>query len=196
MPLILFALPALVATQATSAPQAIDQVQNLVEAIPVALVNEKRGAMRGLVAKAKAGWDRVKPEIRKTIPEVDINFIDRQLKAMQRMQPVEQAAGALGISSTLSRYQARSHRQDLLQVERLVLSGWCAVDSGQWEPFPNVAAGFKPLIDQDNGQHTLVVLNVQDALKRLEESHRKHQAVGTKKALKELLNMIDVLGKP
>ena len=34
------------------------------------------------------------------------------------------------------------------------------------------------------------------ALKRLEEGHRKHQAAGTKKALKELLNLVDVLEKP
>ena len=151
--------------------------------------------MRGLVAKATARWEQAKPELRKTIPEPEMTFIDRQLKAMLRMKPQEQAMGALGIATTLSRFQPRSHKQDLLQVGRLIMAAWTGVDAGQWAPFPNVAAGFKPLIDQDNGQHTLIVLKVQDALKRLDVSHQKHQAVGTKKALKELLNLVDVLGR-
>ena len=112
MPLILLALPALVATQASSAPQSIDQVQDLVGAIPMALINEKRGAMRGLVAKAKAGWEQAKPELSKTIPEPEATFIDRQFKSMLRMKPNEQAIGAIGISSTLSRFQPRSRKQD------------------------------------------------------------------------------------
>lgn len=196
MPLLFLALPALVATQAPAAPQALEQVQDLVGAIPVALINEKRSAMRGLVAKATAKWQQAKPELRNTIPEPEMTSIDRQLKAMLRMKPQEQAMGALGIATTLSRFQPRSHKQDLLQVGRLIMAAWTGVDAGQWAPFPNVAAGFKPLIDQDNGQHTLIVLKVQDALKRLDESHQKHQAVGTKKALKELLNLVDLLGKP
>ncbi len=195
MPLLLLALPALV-SQAPATPQVFDRIQELMEAIPEALIDGRPASMRGLVAKAKAGWDQARPEIRKTMPEPEAAFIDRQLASMQKMRPVEQAMGALGISSTLSRFQARSRRQDLLQVDRLAMAAWCAVDSGQWEPFPHVAEGFRPLMDQDNGQHTLVLIHVQDALKRLEESHKKRQAVGAKKALKELLNLVDVLEKP
>jgi hypothetical protein len=76
------------------------------------------------------------------------------------------------------------------------MAAWTGVDAGQWEPFPNVATGFKPLIDQDSGQHTLALINVQDALKRLEESRQKRRGAGVKKALKELLNLLDVLEKP
>ena len=196
MPLILLALPALVATQASSAPQSIDQVQDLVGAIPMALINEKRGAMRGLVAKAKAGWAQARPELLKTIPEPEAAFIDRQFKAMLTMKPNEQAIGAIGIASTLSRFQPRSRKQDLLQMGRLIMAAWTGVDAGQWAPFPDVAGGFKPLIDQDNGQHTLALINVQDALKRLEEGRQKRQGPAVKKALKDLLNLVDVLEKP
>ena len=196
MPLIFLALPALVATQVSPGSQAIDQVQNLVGAIPTALINEKRGTIRGLVAKAKAGWEQAKPGILKIIPEPETAFIDKQLKAMLTMKPQEQAIGAIGISSTLSRFQPRSRKQDLLQAGRLVMAAWTGVDAGQWEPFPNVATGFKPLIDQDSGQHTLALINVQDALKRLEESRQKRRGAGVKKALKELLNLLDVLEKP
>jgi hypothetical protein len=152
--------------------------------------------MRGLVVKAKAGWERAKPELRKTIPEVEATFIDRQFKAMLKMKPQEQAIGAIGIASTLSRFQPRSHKQDLLQVSRMIMAAWTGVDAGQWAPFPNVAEGFKPLIDQDNGQHTLALINVQDALKRLEAGRQKHQGAAVKKALKELLTLVDVLEKP
>jgi len=196
MPLIFLLMPALVTTPPSSAIQSIDQVQNLVRAIPVALINEKRGAMRGLVAKAKAGWEKAKPGLRSTIPEPEVVFIDRQFEAMLTMKPQEQAMGAIGIASTLSRFQPRSHKQDLLQVSRLIMAAWTGVDAGLWAPFPNVAAGFKPLIDQDNGQHTLALVNVQDALKRLEESRQKHQDSGVKKALKELLDLMDVLENP
>ena len=196
MPLIFLALPALVVTQVPPGSQAIDQVQNLVGAIPTALINEKRGTIRGLVAKAKAGWEQAKPDILKIIPEPETAFIDKQLKAMLTMKPQEQAIGAIGISSTLSRFQLRSRKQDLLQAGRLVMAAWTGVDAGQWEPFPNVATGFKPLIDQDSGQHTLALINVQDALKRLEESRQKRRGAGVKKALKELLNLLDVLEKP
>jgi hypothetical protein len=195
MPLILLALPALVA-QAPAAPPAIDRVQSLMGAIPTALIEGKRSSMPGLVANAKAGWDRAKPELRKTMPEPEATFIDKQLKAMQTMKPVEQAIGALGISSTLSRFQPRSRKQDLLQVSRLAMAAWCGVDAGQWAPFPNVAEGFRPLTEQDKGQHTLVVIQVQDALKRLDESRQKRQAAGAKKALKELLNLVDMFEKP
>jgi hypothetical protein len=195
MPLIFLLMPALVATQ-PSGPQSIDQVQDLVGAIPVALINEKRGAMHRLVVKAKAGWEKAKPELRKTIPEPDVTFIDRQFRAMLNMQPQEQSMGAIGIASTLSRFQPHSSKQDLLQVSRLIMAAWTVIDAGQWGPFPNVAAGFQPLIDQDNGQHTMALINVQDALKRLEESRQKHQSAGIKKALKDLLNLVDVIGKP
>jgi hypothetical protein len=114
---------------------------------------------------------------------------------MLKMKPNEQAIGAIGIASTLSRFQPRSHKQDLLQASRLIMAAWTSVDAGQWGPFPNVAAGFKPLIDQDNGQHTMALINVQDALKRLDASRLKHQGPGVKKALKELLNLVDVLEK-
>ncbi len=196
MPLLLLVLPALVVAQAPPGSPAIDQVQNLMGAIPAALVNEKRGAIRGLVAKAKAGWEQAKPELRKTIPDPEAAFIDRQFKAMLTMKTQEQAIGAIGISSTLSRFQPHSRKQDLLQASRLVMAAWTGVDAGQWEPFPNVAAGFRPLTDQDNGQHTLALIQVQDALKRLDENHKKHQGPGVKKALKELLNLVDVLEKP
>jgi len=196
MSLFSLALPALVVLQAPSSMPSLDQVQRLVNAIPEALIHGKRGEMRGLVAKAKAGWEQAKPEVRKTMPETEIAFIDRQLKAMHKMRPVEQAAGALGISSTLSRFQPRSRRQDLLQVDRIIQSAWCAVDSGHWEPFPNVAAAVHALVDQDKGEHTLVVLKMQESLKALEASQPKHQAAATKKALSELMNQVSLFEKP
>jgi hypothetical protein len=42
----------------------------------------------------------------------------------------------------------------------------------------------------------MALINVQDALKRLDASRLKHQGPGVKKALKELLNLVDVLEKP
>jgi hypothetical protein len=196
MPLFLLALPALVVNQAPPAPQPIDQVQGLMGAIPAALIEGKRGSMNGLVAKAKAGWDQAKPGIRKTMPEPEAAFIDKQLKAMQKMKPVEQAMGALGISSTLSRFQTRSRKQDLLQVGRQVMGAWCGVDAGQWASMPNVAEGFKPLIEQDQGAHTVAVIQIQEELKRFDQSRQKRQAPNAKKALKELLTLLDVLEKP
>jgi len=195
MPMFLLALPALVA-QAPAAPASMDSLQEQLKAIPMALIDGKRTSMRGLVVKAKATWDQAKPELRKSMSEPEAIFIDKQLKAMQTMKPREQAMGALGISSTLSRFQTRGRKQDLLQADRLTMGAWCGVDAGQWDPFPNVAEGFRPLIDQDNGRHTVAVFSVQDALRRLQESRQKRQAVPAKKALKELLSLVDVLEKP
>ena len=195
MPLLLIAPPALI-EQAPAAPRAFDHLQELLEAIPEAMIIGKRGAMRGLVAKAKAGWDRTKPEISKAMPEPEVIFIDRQLKAMQTMKPREQAVGALGISGTLSRFQPRSRQQDLLQADRTVMLAWCTVDGGQVERLPGVVEAFKPLMDQDKGQHTLAMISVQEALKRLQESQQKRHAAGAKKALKDLLDLVDVLEKP
>ncbi|HEX7554755.1 MAG TPA: hypothetical protein VF378_14470, partial [Geothrix sp.] len=192
MPLLLLVLPALVAAQTPPTPLPIEHVQDLMRAIPVALIDGKRGAMRGLVLKARAGWEQAKPELRKTLPEPEVAFIDKQLKAMEKMKPAEQGIGALGLSSTLSRFQARSRKQDLLQLGRLVMAAWCGVDAGQWEPFPNVEQGFKTLLEQDGGQHTLAGVSVQEALKRLQAGRKKHQAADTKKALKELLSLVDL----
>jgi hypothetical protein len=165
-------------------------------AIPEALVNGKRSAMGGLVAKALSGWNAAKPELAKAIPESERTFIDRQLKAMQKMKPREQAVGALGISSALSRYQVRSRKQELLHANRTIMLAWCGVDGGQWEPMPNVDQAFQPVLSQDNGQHTVAVLSVQEALTRFEQSRRKHQAEGAKKALKDLLGLTGVFEKP
>lgn len=192
MPLLLLVLPALVAAQAPPAPLPIEHVQDLLRAIPVALVDGKRGAMRGLVAKARAGWQQAKPGLRKTVPAAEAAFIDKQLKAMEKMKPAEQGIGALGIASTLSRFQARSRKQELLQVGRLVMAAWCGVDAKQWEPFPNVEQGFKTILEQDAGKHTLAGMSVQEALKRLQEGRQKHDAADTKKALKELLGLVDL----
>jgi hypothetical protein len=196
MPLLLLVLPALVATQTPPTPLPIDQVQDLLRAIPVALIDGKRSSMRGLVLKARAGWEQAKPELRKTLPEPEVAFIDKQLKAMEKMKPAEQGIGALGLSSTLSRFQPRSHKQDQLQVGRLVMAAWCDVDAGQWEPLPNVAQGFKALVEQDGGRHTLAAVGVQDALKRLQEGRTQHHAADTKKALKELLGLVDLFEQP
>lgn len=197
MPLWLLAPYALVLTQSPAIPT-LDPIQNLVEAIPEALIAGKRGAMTGLVAKAKAGWEQAKPELlkAKSMPEADATFIDRQLKAMLKMKPREQAVGALGISATLSRYQGRSRKQDLLQADRVTMMAWCSVDAGQWAPLPDVAGAFKPLLDQDKGQHTLAAIGVQEALKRFQEGAQKKQAAGAKKALKDLMAFVDVLEKP
>lgn len=86
MPAILLLLPALVA-QAPFAPATLDQLQDLLEAIPEAVIDGKTGNLKGLLAKARAGWDKAKPELRKTIPEAEATFIDRQLKAMEKMSP-------------------------------------------------------------------------------------------------------------
>ena len=195
MPLLI-ALPALVAQAPVAAPQAFDQLQELLEAIPEALIDGKRGAMPGLVGKAKAGWDHAKPGLRKAMPEPEIIAIDRQLKAMRTMKPREQAVGALGISGTLSRFQVKSRQQELLQADRTAMLAWCLVDAGQVERLPGVAAAFKPLIEQDKGQHTLAVLGVQEALKRLQDSQQKRQAAGAKQALKDLLELVDVFEQP
>jgi hypothetical protein len=196
MLMLLFAPSALVAQAPAAPPQAFDQLQELLEAIPEALIAGRRGAMRGLVAKAKAGWDRSKPELRKAMPEPELIAIDRQLKAMRTMKPNEQAVGALGISGTLSRFQPRSHQQDLLQADRTTMLAWCTVDAGQLERLPGVAAAFQPLIDQDKGRHALAIVGVQETLKRLQDSQQKRQPAKAKKALKELLAFVDVLEKP
>ncbi len=192
---LLLAMPALV-VQATPAAPSLDQLQVLFKAIPVALVEGKQGSMRGQVATAKAAWDQAKPGLRKSMPEPEATAIERQLKAMQKMKPREQAVGALGIFNMLSRYQGKSRKQELLQAQRVVLSAWCGVDGGQWEPFPNVAEAFKPILDQDNGAHALAALGVQDGLKRLQESRSKRQASAAKKALKDLLGFTDLFAKP
>ena len=152
--------------------------------------------MRGLVAKARAGWEQAKPAINKAMPEPEMTFIDQQLKAMQKMKPREQAVGALGISSTLSRFQARSRQQDLLQADRTAMLAWCEVDAGQWQQLPRVVETFRALIDQDKGKHTLAVSGVLGALKRLQESQQKRYSVGAKKALKDLLDFVDMFEKP
>ncbi len=196
MSLLLFALPALVFAQAPAAPGALEPMQELLKAIPAALIEGKRSSMPGLVAKAKAAWEKAQPEARKTMPEPDVAFIGKQLQAMLKMKPAEQGIGALGISATLSRFQAKSRKQDLLQANRAAMSAWCGVDAGVWQPMPNVAQAFKPLLDQDQGQHTMAALAVQDALKRFQASQPKRQTAVAKKALKDLVALVDVLEKP
>jgi len=187
--------PALVA-QAPAAPQALNQLQELLEAVPEALIDGKSGAMQGLVVKAWAGWEQARPEVGKGLPEPELIAVDRQLKAMLKMKPRAQAVGALGISSALSRYQPRSRAQDLLQADRTAMLAWCSVDAGQWAQLPRVVEAFQTVLDQDKGQHALAVVSTQAALKRLGESGQKRQAVAAKKALKELMTLVDVFEKP
>ena len=195
MPAILFLLPALVA-QAPLAPATLDQLQDLLEAIPEAVVDGKTANLKALLAKARTGWDKAKPELRKTIPEAEATFIDRQLKAMEKMSPREKAAGAIGISSTLSRFQPRSPKQDLQAADRTAMLAWCSVDAGLWQQIPRVAEAFKPVLDQDKGRHPLAVASAGEALQRFQTAVTKKQAPTAKKALKELLALVDVLEKP
>ena len=195
MSAILFLLPALVA-QAPSAPTSMDRLQDLLEAIPEAVIEGKTGQLKGLLAKARTGWDQAKPELRKTIPEAEATFIDRQFKAMEKMSPREKAAGALGISATLSRFQPRSPKQDLLQADRTAMLAWCSVDAGLWQQIPRVAEAFKPVLDQDKGRHALAVASANEALQRFQTAITKKQAPAAKKALKDLLALVDVFEKP
>jgi hypothetical protein len=194
MPAFLLALPALVA-QAPSTSQALDPLQDLLRSIPIALAEGKPASVKGQVVKAKAAWEQIKPSLGKSLPEPETTFIDRQLAAMQKMKPREQAMGAIGISTTLSRYQGKTRKQELLQAQRTALAAWCGVDSGHWDPFPGVGEAFRPIMEKDNGAHAMVVIGIQGTLKRLQESRQKHQAAATKKALKELVSFVDVLGK-
>ncbi|MFN7958946.1 MAG: hypothetical protein U0P46_11590 [Holophagaceae bacterium] len=194
MPLLLPALSAVVAIQAP-APSPVDGVQGLVAAIPEAFIEGNRGAMPGLVAKAKAGWEQSRPGLQKVLGEAEAVAIDRQIKAMPRMTPREQAVGALGVLTALSKAQGRGRKQEAAQAGRTAMLAWCLVDAGQLSPLPGVAEAFKPVIDGDKGQHTLVLVSVQDALKRLQDGQRKKQAAGVKKALRDLQKLAGVLEK-
>ncbi|GEM_PF-474303 len=194
---LLLVLPALIAqAPPAQAPASLETLQAQLAAIPEALVAGKAGSMKGLVAKTKAEWDKAKPGLAKTMPEAEQVFVDKQLKSMQKMKPTEQAAGALGIANTLSRFQPKPKDQGLIQARRATLLAWCSVDAAQWEPMPRVGEALKLAVDQDQGRHTLAAIGAQDALKRFEESRKKKQAVPTKKALKDLLGFFDVLAKP
>lgn len=193
--LLLIAPPAQVAP-APAAQPVLDQLQELLEAIPEALIDSKPGAVRALVAKAQRGWGRVRAEVLKVMPEPEVIAIDRQLKAMRTLKPREQAVGALGISSTLSRFQPRSRAQDLLQADRTAMLAWCTVDAGTWEPMPGVAGAFQPLLDQDGDRHPKAVAAAREALKRFQESRDKRQGAAAKRALKNLLDLVDVFEKP
>lgn len=195
MTLFVLALPALVAP-APAAPPTLDQLQELLEAIPEALIDRKPGAMPGLVAKAQAGWNQARPGLLKVLPEPDITTLDGQLKAMRNLQPREQAIGALEISAALSRCQPRSRQADLLQADRTAMLAWCRVDAGQLDQLPDMAQAFRPLLDQDQGRHPRAVIGVQAALKRLQESQQKSRPAAAKKALQELLDLVDVFEKP
>ncbi len=196
MLLFLAVPPAQVVTLPPMPNPALELVQERLEAIPEAFIDRKRTGMRALVAKAQAAWNQAKPGLKQTMPEPDMTAIDRQLKAMLTMKPREQAVGALGVSGTLSRFQPKSRSQDLLQADRAAMLAWCSVDNGQVERLPGVAEAFQVLIDQDKGQHALGVVRVQEALKRLRASQEKKHAAGAKKALKDLLNLVDLLEKP
>ena len=193
--LLLIAPPAQV-VQAPAASPVLDRLQELLEAVPEALIDGKPGTMRGLVAKAQRGWERAKPELRQAMPEPELIAVDRQLKAMRKMKPREQAVGALGLSSTLSRFQPRSRQQDLLQADRTAMLAWCSVDAGSWELMPGVAGAFQPLLDQDAERHPKAVAAAREALKRFQESRDKRQGAAAKKALQELLDLVDAFEKP
>jgi cell division FtsZ-interacting protein ZapD len=51
-------------------------------------------------------------------------------------------------------------------------------------------------VDQDRGPHTLAAIRVQDALNRLQESQQKRHLAGAKKAVKGLLDLVNVFEKP
>lgn len=197
MPLLLLAVPALVA--APPAPPAlgpVDRAQDLLMAVPAAFLDGKSSALPGLVTKAATGWEQARPDFLKALGGDETAAVDRQIKAMAKMGPREQAAGALGLSTVLSRVQGRSRRQDELNARRTAMQAWCLVDAGQLEPLPSVAAAFKPLVDEDQGRHTLAVLAVQEALGRLHDGQQKKQASGVKKALKDLVRLAEAFAKP
>jgi hypothetical protein len=196
--LFLIAPPALVAPPPPAADPApaLDRLQTLFDALPLALVEGRRGAMRGLLAKARGGWEEAKPTLRKSMADPDLTAIDRQVKAMAAMKPREQAAGALGIAITLGGRQARSLGQDVRQAKRTAMLAWCGVDDGQWNLLPKVALVFKPLLDQDQGRHPQVVQGLQGALDRFQEAQKKRQAPAAKQALKDLVDRAGDLEKP
>ncbi len=196
MPLLLLAVPALVAAPPAPVPGPVDRAQDLLMAVPAAFLDGKPSALPGLVAKAATGWEQARPEFLKALGGDETAAVDRQIKAMTKMGPREQAAGALGLSTVLSRVQGRSRRQDELNARRTAMQAWCLVDAGQLEPLPSVATAFKPLVDDDQGRHTLAVLAVQEALGRLHEGQQKKQALGMKKALKDLVRLAEAFAKP
>jgi len=194
--LLLLAPPAIQVVQPPAATQTLKRLQEQLEAIPQALIDGKPGSMRALVAKALAGWNQALPELRKAMPEPERLAMEMQLKAMGKMKPREMAVGALGISSTLSRFQPHSREQDLLHADQTAMLAWCTVDAKSWQQLPALGDAFRPLIDQDKGRHAKAVLATQEALKAFQASQQKHQALAAKKAIKTLLDLVDDFEKP
>ena len=196
----LLMVPVLVLAQvpapAPLASPVLRQVQERLEAIPEAFIAGRRGAMKQLVAQAIAEWDRTRPDLRKALPEAELTAMDRQLKAMRAMSPREQAVGALGLSGSLAQHQPASRQLDLQRADRSTMLAWCLVDAGQVERLPGLAEAFKPLMEQDRGQHTLALAKVQEALKRVQDGQKRKQKATCKKALGDLLKLIDQLEKP
>lgn len=193
---MLLAPPAIQALQAPAATQALNQVQEQLEAIPEAFIAGKAGSMRTLVAKAQAGWKQALPELQKAMPEPERLAMEMQLKAMGRMKPREMAVGALGISSTLSRFQPHSRQQDLLNADRTAMLAWCTVDAKSWQQLPALAEAFRPLLEQDNGRHPQAVQATRESLKDFQASQQMRQPAAAKKILKKLLQLVDDFEKP
>ncbi|WP_306590582.1 hypothetical protein [Geothrix sp. 21YS21S-4] len=189
--MVLLLVPPAQVVQAPAGPPALAEAQGSFEAVARALVEGRRGAMRGLIAQGKAAWERAKPGLGKTLSAAEVTAFDRQVKAMGTMKPREQAVGALGLANTLAGRQAKSADQDVRQAERMAMMAWCAVDDGQWNLIPGVDAPFKPVV----ALYPAAGPGLEASLARFREAQQKRQPAAAKKALKEVLDQSARLGK-
>jgi hypothetical protein len=148
------------------------------------------------ISSALAAWSKRKTALLATLHSEDQIKLQEAFTVLRSNSGIRAAEAALDASELLASHLPKDRNANLGAADRACMRAWVHVEAARWDAVPNLQAAFKTFLDQDAKKYGLVLQKVQTALASFQTGLSAHDAIVTKKAAAELLELVDALEKP
>ncbi len=192
--MFVFAPPALVQSQPAS-PKLFHALSEALEGAPEALTDRRPARVQAEAAKAVDLWDRNRGAVLAALTADDRDPFTKTLERLRTTQGDEAGFAALNAMAILEHNLPAGRPQWLAAADRLGMQAWIILGEGKTD-IPDLAAAFKPLIDQDGGGHVAAVKQTRSELDRYQAALSRKEFPAAQKAVGILLDLVDAFEKP
>jgi len=192
--MFVFAPPALVQSQPAS-PELFHALSEALEGAPEALTDRRPARAKAEAAKAVALWDRNRGAVLAALTAADRDPFTKAMERLRTAQGDEAGLTALGAMAILEHHLPEGRLRWLAAADRLGMQAWILLGEGRTD-IPDLAAAFRPLIDQDGGSHPTAVTKTRSELDRCQAALSRKDLPAAQKAAGILLDLVDAFEQP
>ncbi len=192
--MFVFAPPALVQSQPAS-PKLFHALSEALEGAPEALTDRRPARAHAEAAKAVSLWDRNRGAVLAALTAADRDPFTKTMERLRSAQGDEAGLRSLDAMAILEHRLPAGRPQWLAAADRLGMQAWILLGEGKTD-IPDLAAAFKPLIDQDGGGHVAAVKKTRSELDHYQAALSRKELPAAQKAVGVLLDLVDAFEKP